>query len=214
MSTTSRAILFLSSALLLAACGSDGNSGPTPGVEHTDTLVATAGLDGFVTSTGMAEVNGGGPAVGDLDAVTQGLHARQFYSFDLSGISAQATVTDATLRLYQARVLGTPYLSHGDVVLDHLNYGGQLDVGDFDGGTLAAAIAVFATQPDTAYHAADVQSQVQADIDAGRSRTQFRLRFSLQGSDSDAVNDIVVFSDAEESGGAGAPPQLIVTYEQ
>jgi hypothetical protein len=214
MRTARRTILLLSTALLLAACGSDGDNGMTPGVEHTDTLVATASLDGFVTSTGTADVNGGGPAVGDLDGVTQGLNARQFYSFDLSGIASQATVVDATVRLFQARVIGTPYASHGEVVLDHVDYGSSLDVGDFGGGTLTAAIAVLATQPDTAYHAADVSGEVQADLEAGRSRTQYRLRFSLQGSDGDMANDIVVFSDSEESAGAGAPPQLIITYRQ
>jgi hypothetical protein len=98
-------------------------------------------------------------------------------------------------------------------VVDHLDYGATLDVGDYDLSPLASAFAIAATGPDTASHEVDVASRVQADWAAGRTRSQFRLRFSIQDGDNDGINDIAAWTDPELSvNGSGDQPQLVIRY--
>lgn len=103
-------ILSLVSFLALAACGGD-ESPPfvcnLPGC----TLTSQAGLDGAAASNNTAQANDQCPFTGDRESMFPGLGGRQFYSFDLSSIPATATVTSATLRLFQGLVLGSPYTS-------------------------------------------------------------------------------------------------------
>lgn len=57
----------------------------------------------------------------------------------------------------------------------------------------------------------DVASYVQADLDAGRTSSQYRIRFT-RNTDSDGVQDATFFESVENSGGTGNAPQLVVTY--
>jgi hypothetical protein len=196
-------------ALLAPAAGCGDSLGP----EQTITVASTPSLDGFVRSDGIAGTNGGGPAVGDLDNAAPDVRVREFWGFDLSGVPANSEITGATLKLYQLLVLGEPYATLGNAVVDHVDYGTTLEAGDYDRAALASGFAIAATGPDTASHEVDATSQVRADWAAGRTRTEFRLRFSIQDGDNDGINDIAAWTDAELSvNGSGVPPQLVITY--
>ena len=57
----------------------------------------------------------------------------------------------------------------------------------------------------------DVTSQVAADLAAGRTRTQFRVRGLLDNPDGDGVSDLINLTDG--SYGADFAPQLRIVYE-
>ena len=94
---------------------------------------STANRDGYVlddNSSVNTDPVGDGPKTGDVeDFLATRLVARQFYSFELTGIPSNASVRSATLRLYQANVEGTPYGigNLGSVIVDHVNYDTSLD---------------------------------------------------------------------------------------
>jgi hypothetical protein len=179
-----------------------------------DTIVSTASLDGWVQSDGFANADRGGPGTGDLDSrAAGGLGERQFYSFDLSSLPPTAQVTSAVVRLFQATVIGSPYGSLGNVVVDHLDYGTSLDGSDYNLAALLADVGTLSTDAVIQYKTLDVTARVQADRSAGRPRSQFRLRFSIRDSNNNGVDDDALFGDAELSCCLiDSLPQLVVTY--
>ena len=195
-------------ALLSACTAATGNSSGS----KTLALASRAGIDGWVQSNGTVHTNGSGPLVGDLDAVTPGVGYRQFFSFDLGAIPAGATVTSATLRLYQAKVLGAPFGNHGIVTVDHVTYGDTLKATAYSTPGLADSLGVLSSDTTTGFRLLDVTDEVLADLAAAAIHSQFRLRFTVVASDNDGINDAVAFSDPELSCCPGAPPQLNLTY--
>lgn len=177
---------------------------------------STASLDGFITFDGTtyaATSNGGSPITGDDESFLTGSSARQFFNFDLSNIPTNVTVNAATLRLYQAAQVGTPFNDLGNVVADHVDYGASLDgsPGDYDGGLLAF-MGIFSTSSNVGYRTLDATSAVADDIIIGRGHSQYRLRFSPLGINYDSSSDYVQYTDAEDSCcGANRPPQLEIT---
>lgn len=208
----SRNIVFtitaLAAALSVAACDKNSPSGPT----QTLTVVSTAALDGYVTSAGTVQTAGGGPVTGDLEAVFPGVAYRQFFSFDLTGLPANASVDTATLRLYQASTAGAPFTSLGNVVVDHLDYGGVLAPSAFDLLAITSNIGILSSNTTVEYKTLAVTTAVKTDVSLGRVRSQFRLRMSIIGADNDGASDNVTFSDTELSCCPGQVPQLVIIY--
>ncbi|MGA9031832.1 MAG: hypothetical protein WB402_04860 [Sulfuricaulis sp.] len=180
---------------------------------------STASLDGYVLSTsGLPSSATGSPATGDKDAsYSLGVGWRQLYSFDIANISTSATITSATLRLYQCDVQGFPYTNLGNVIVDQMDYGGAFDPfgSAYSGGAVALNIGILSTTPILGYRSLNVTIPVQNDLAASRVRSQYRLHFSVLDYNFDAVDDFIQFTDAEDSLCVGAttnqPPQLAVT---
>ena len=177
-------------------------------------LPSQAALDGVAQSDGVANAAGDCPFIGDFEQVFPGDGFRQFYSFDISMIPPTAKVVSATLRLFQANVVGQPYTDLGNVIADHVNYGPSLDGGDYNGGTITSNIGTLSTNATIEYKTLDVTSRVQSDVATGQVRTQYRLRFTTDFNN-DGNNDLVFFSDAEGSCDAfelalANPPQLVI----
>ena len=172
-------------------------------------------MDGWANSDNAAQANGGGPLVGDFDAVNPGAGYRQLYSFDLSTIPGGATLVTVNLRLYQAGVSGDPYGELGDVIVDHVAYGSALDGSDYAGGTLSASIGTLSTTSDVEYKNLDVTDELVADLAAGRPRSQFRIRFSPADGNDYGNSDLALFTDQELSCCVGVTqqPKLVVTYD-
>lgn len=180
---------------------------------------STADLDGYARSDSFASATGS-PATGDKesDFSLVGIGWRQLYSFDIASIPSSATIISAMLRLHQCDVQGSPYsvVSLGDVVVDHVNYGGTLDPsGSAYSGGVALNIGTLSTTATLGYRLLSVTSRVQNDLTMSRVRSQYRIGFSVQDANSDGNDDFAQFTDAEDSLCAGTatnqPPQLAVT---
>jgi len=209
--------------LALAACGGGGGGGggveiPSATLVHTLPLMSDPDLDGYLQEDGL-----GGwrwrpglmtPRTGELYVGGENKDYRQFYTFDLSALPADATIVRATLRLFQTHVVGDPYDAIGDVVVDHVHYGEAIELADFEGNTFNRNIGTLSTDRAISYHELVVTSAVQIDWEGGRTRSQFRLRlaagaFSIVNHQSDYVQ----FTDAEGSAGdAVHVPELVVRY--
>src|SRR3990167_7923471 len=108
---------------------------PTPTVKQK-TLSSSASLDGFRSS------NGGGNAGLEIRAGRNvNLVTRGFVSFDLGDIPSGAKIQEATLRLYQAKIIGNPYGVGGSLKVDHLTYGDALDNLDYGIAALSSSTA-------------------------------------------------------------------------
>lgn len=178
---------------------------------------STASRDGYVLDDGSVNTDpvGGGPKTGDLDDfLGPRLLARQFYSFELTGIPSSVSVQSTTLRLYQANVEGSPYGAGnlGGVVVDHVNYDTSLESVDYNVAALTANIGTLSTDVSVGYKTLNVTANVASDV-LSRSRSQYRLRFSEEIS-VNFQDDYAQFTDAEDSCcAANRPPQLVITIK-
>ena len=163
------------------------------------TIVATASLDGFVLNDSTGSAAGGGPLVGDLDAVVPGKSYRTLYSFDITGIPTGAVADSGRLRLFLATHSLNPFAELGDVIVDHVDYGATFEGSDYFAGALQTNIGAIASDTSIGYKSLLVTSSVQADLAAARTRSQYRLRFSLSDGNNDGTSDYVDFGDAELS---------------
>lgn len=179
---------------------------PTPIVKQK-TLSAIASLDGFRSS------NGGGNASVDIRAGRNiNLVTRGFVSFDLSNIPSGATIQEASLRLYQAEIKGSPYSVGGALKVDHLNYGDSLDNSDYAMAALLSSFVTLTSNNVVEWKDASVTDQVKDDIANGRSRSQFRLHFTTEVKGGTPEGDFAYFESADNYKGTGNTPQLVVKY--
>jgi hypothetical protein len=152
--------------------------------------------------------DGAFPQVGDLGQPGSSYTCRQFFSFDISGVPAGSIVTSAVLRVDLFLVVGDPYTSLGEVVVDHLDYG-TLDANDFSLRALVEGLGPIPGGATLGPKSLDVTAQVAQDVGRRRSRSQFRLRFAPLESDNDTANDFASFPEAEAATtGQGQPPAL------
>lgn len=179
---------------------------PTP-VIKTMTLSATASLDGFRSS------NGGGNDGLDIRAGRNvNLVTRGFVSFDITGIPASATITEATLRLYQTKTIGNPYGVGGNLKVDHLDYGTSLDDPDYGTASLISNFATVTTNASVEWKDVVATDQFKNDRSASRTRSQFRIHFTSEVTGGDVTGDFAYYESANNSEGTGNTPQLVVKY--
>lgn len=184
-------------------------------VDVTPMVVGSSGnLDGEAGNDGSAISVGGAPRTGDVEAFPGMSTAyRQFYSFDLSRIPAGTIITSATLRLYQAEVVGSPYNGTlGSVIVDHVDYGMSLDGTDYGSASLLLGNAgTLSGDASPGYKTLSISSRVQNDLDNARPRSQYRLRFSQLDANTNDQDDYAQFTDFEDSCCAvNRPPQLAI----
>lgn len=207
------ACILILGGLLLASCGGGGGGG---GGTQTVAVPSLASLDGYLREDG-----GGGwywepgylsPLTGEVYGGGDYVEHRQFYTFEHPALPAGASIVRATLRLYQSAVVGDPFGTLGDVIVDQVHFDESTSSSDFDGNTFNREIGVVSTDAALGYRDTIVTSAVRIDHEAGRPRSQFRLRVDMPTFGiADAASDWVRFTDAE--GGAGDtehPPVLIL----
>jgi hypothetical protein len=193
---------------LAVGCGGGGGGGPA---ETTVDLLGIAALDGLASVDGEAS-SSGLPGVGDVDGAVPGRMFRQFFAFGSSQIPPGATITLATLRVYQHLVVGSPFTVHGDIVVDYLDYGSSLDPADYFQAAIHAGLGPISTDATIGWKVLDVTAEVQDAVASGRD-PKFRFAFSTLFSVVDGQSDYVAFEDAEGSwADAGHGPRLRVTY--
>jgi pSer/pThr/pTyr-binding forkhead associated (FHA) protein len=181
-----------------------------PRQPQTLRLTSEDSLDGFLLNDGSGStaqqiVIGNGKIE---DSVGE-LVARGFMSFDLAELPAGATIESVELRFYQESIQGNPYAKLGNLVLERVDLGSNLDASDFSTPALDSGTIPQQTLPAVWYVISDptLVTWVEREASAGRSRLQLRLRFS-QETDGDGEQDLVSLS----GGGAQNAPQLIVVY--
>lgn len=182
--------------------------------EVTVVLLSEPLLDGIVTGAGSTatnlDISAGNGQADDQDPSRSVV--RGFFSFDLSGIPAGATIHGGELRLYQAQVEGDPYAKLGVLMLKTVDYGDSLDSGDFQAAELGSV--TLGRQTAAGWYSvssAEIATWVQERLAAGRSRIQFRLQFVVE-EDGDGLVDLAKFEPGDNVYGTGNVPQLIVVY--
>lgn len=173
---------------------------------YTSTGNASSNVDGQVPSSGIPQTNLN-LTIGDAAA---GISMRSVAGFDISSIPSGSTIASATLRVYQYSISGTPYTLLGTIVVDHVNFGSSIDTTDYSGGTLSSNIGTISNNTTIEYKTLDVASNVQTDLNDGRTSSQYRLRFTTETAPGD--NNLANFETAENFGGSGNRPELVVTY--
>jgi len=181
----------------------------------TDTLYSTPEIDGsiwyseyysfwFVVTISQAYAAGDG-----WDVIVGGEnYIRSYLSFDLTSVPDSIIVIEVTVNLYQSNCTGNNTFRYpiwdvpgGDTlfcIMDHIDYGAYLDILDWGAGdpghpkTLTSNIGVLSDNATIEYKTMDVTRYVQADIDAERRRSQFRIRFPID-TDHDGRNDELTF---------------------
>ena len=199
-------LAFLAAATLAGAGTSCSDASGTGGIT-VDTLLGVNLLTGVVLSDGTADVNGT-PFAGDSDAQEPGLSSRAFFTFDLTTLPAGTVLRSAHLQVYQWDLVNSPYSTLGALVVDHLVYGNTLDAADYDAAEISRGFGVLSTDPTIGTKQVSVLQRVQADLDAGRQVSQFRVRFAIP-SDNDGLPDYADFWGPTEF----PPPIIRVAYE-
>ncbi|MGE0191507.1 MAG: hypothetical protein AB7T63_05625 [Planctomycetota bacterium] len=196
----------LAAPLTLAGCG--GGSVFDPPI--TAQMPNVAADSGYAYASGSFYTTDSGYPIrlGDIGTNVQ---RRGLLRFNLASIPAGATIEDAELRIGQYNITGNPYGTLGDVTVDHVAMGVAFDGPDFSGGTLASNIGILSTASSLEEKSLNVTQRVIDDLNAGRSTTDFRLRFQL-ATDSDGAIDAAELNNAFDIGANGQIPRLIVRY--
>lgn len=204
------ALVLLASLALTLACGSEDR-------ETDFTLPSTSRLDGVAFGDNVSD---GGrvdfqPTVGDDIFVDGGAGATRYvtyYSFDLGDVPAASVVISATLSLFLRDTLGDP---KGMMVLarvDHVDFGTAFPKAPLDATGLDLNFAQISDLTTVGHREIDVTDQVQADLDDGAIRSQFRVRGAIS-TNNDDVSDVFFLTGAEDTFGTGEPPLLIIEIE-
>jgi len=139
---------------------------------------------------------------------------RGFVSFDLSDVPSGAKITEAKLAMYLADVKGDPMGVGVRVKVDHLDYGDSFENADYSQSSLSGSFGTLTENDSLGWKEVDVADQVQADLDADRSRSQFRIHMAVENQGGDAEGDFAYFESANDSEGTGNTPQLNLKYTE
>jgi hypothetical protein len=136
---------------------------------------------------------------------------RGFCGFELPAVLDGKRVRSATLQMFQAEVAGSAAYSEyfDSILVDHVNYGATLGGSDYDIEALDAAIATLSTDATLGFRTVEVAGQVQADLNAGRRRTQFRFRWSTENLPEPGAGGAYSYWDNTSD---PDPPRLTIVY--
>ena len=156
------------------------------------------------------------PAAGDSPHTGGQQTYRAIFSFDLDVIPAGATVVSADFTVRQQSSQGDPIGLMGALIADHIDMGTPFDAAVFDQFTLetirdgGGSPIVLSDSTALGARTMDVTTQVRNDLDAGRPRSQFRVRGAVDAPNGDDVADLIGFRDGSDF--PGSAPQLRIVY--
>lgn len=198
-------LALLGTPLLGAGCGGGGAaSGGSSTLTFSPSTNVTLQASGTATGTVSTLA---GLQVGQFLTIRM-VTGLRFGLFPFLG--SANTIDSARLRLRQVSTSGEPYLVHGSVVADHVDFGLSLGAGDASPPVVTSDLGVLSSDATLGIKELDVTAAVAAAVAANSLTIDFLLRFNdLTLS---PVVDYASFEDA--AGGLGTPdgPQLIVTY--
>lgn len=179
---------------------------PTPNYQ-TLTITSTSNLDGFRSSN-----NGGNNTIEIRAGRNSNLTTRGFVSFDIpTGTLSGKTIDSVKLRLYQYKFDGNPYGVGGSLLVDSLDYGSDLATDDYDRSTITSGFATLTSNAVIEWKDANATAVFKADLTAGHSRSQYRLRFATEAVGGDDTGDFAYFYSSN-TGSNTNPPQLEIHY--
>ena len=180
---------------------------PTPALK-TKIFSSLAAEDGFRSSNG-----GGNNSLEVRAGRNANLVTRGFITFEISDIPQEAKIQSATLRLYQAKIVGNPYGAGGSMKIDHLTYGDTLDSSDYAAPALSSGFVNLTNNAAVEWKDVDVSEKVKNDVANARSASQFRIHFQTEVTGGDVIGDFAYFEAKENTQGTGNTPQLVVKYQ-
>ena len=183
---------------------------PTPSpILKSIIIPSTSGLDGFRSSSG-----GGNNSLEIRAGRNINLVSRGFVSFNLEDIPQGVTIKEAVLKVYQSKIIGSPYSAGGALKLDHLSFGDSLDSSDYGMAALLSNVATLSSNTKIEWKEADVADMVRDDLAIGRSSAQFRIHFTTENAGGDATGDFAYFDSANTyTDNSGNKPQLVIKYQ-
>ncbi|OGM59721.1 hypothetical protein A3A75_02070 [Candidatus Woesebacteria bacterium RIFCSPLOWO2_01_FULL_39_10] len=187
-----------------------GQKAPTPTPtppSKMKVILSTASRDGFRSSNGAGNASLEIRVGRNEDFVTRG-----FLSFDLSELPSEINMQKATLRIYQAKITGSPYNAGNRLKLDHLTFGDILDSADYSLPALYSNFKSLTISSTISWKEADVTSEVKNDQANARSRSDFRIHFETENTGGDDKGDFVYFEASENTLKTGNTPQLVIVY--
>jgi hypothetical protein len=156
--------------------------------------------------------------------------ARSYVSFDISSVSLtinQYQLDNIQLYIYQSYSTGNnvewifPIFYNKPIqwtpcIMDHIIYGDTLDTTDFTAGdpndlnTLYSNIGSISTNENIGWRSMGITEYVLNDLDSGRDKSQFRIRFSISHDD-DLYQDFIEFYTGSHS---IYKPYIVLNYVQ
>jgi len=148
---------------------------------------------------------------GDFDQSWPAIGYRGLFSFDIGSIPNAAIIQSATLRVFQFGSLGNWPTTHGPAIVSHVDYGGSLDAGDYNGTNISYNIGTISSSTAAGWRELEVKSAVIA-ANGALPRAQFRVELANLDSNNDGQGQTANFYTASDTGGTGRRPELVVTY--
>lgn len=202
---------------------------------EVDTLYSEPMVDGKITTlpNGSLVTNGTDTyfEVGDGYEFTNSYERpiRGYVSFYIDSLSDTITVNSAQLKAHQYRSVGNNVwgvfpiwnVPGGDTlycVIDHIDYGPSIDTLDWTAGdpgdprTFVSNFGIISSTADTGWKSLDVTPCVIADRNAGRLRTQFRIRFPILMDNDDSTDCLYFHTGNALFGEIDLRPKLIIDY--
>lgn len=175
----------------------------------TQLLGGNASLDGYRSSN-----NGGSTTVEIWVGRNNVANFRGFVSFDLKSLPGNITIEKAILKMNQIGIVGKPYVTGGNVVVDHLDYGTSLEATDYNRVAIKTHIGVLSNDDTFGEKNLEVTDSVKNDLYYKRGRSQYRLRLATETIGGNSSGDIVYFDPEENIYSDHRPPQLEITFRK
>jgi hypothetical protein len=163
---------------------------------NSTTLVPVAGESGTLCSdTGLSPEYTAGESNADITKACEA-----FLSFDITGITAKATITEVKINFKGYAITGNPFGNLGVLNGYVVNYGSTLEPADFEAGFPPGNTIDWGSviPLDTV----EVSPELKAALQAKVSSSRFQLRLQFAKSNGDTIKDRITFND----------PKLIITY--
>jgi len=213
-----RGVLLLAVLVVVPTCGGGGGGEATPppdGNVFTGLAFSIPNLDGWAMTNGQYSTSGSSaPWAGDIDTIYVNAKCTTYYSFNITGIPANAEILEATLSVYVVSTSGDPYGKYGPLTAGYRPYGNDL-------ANVIGSVTLNPPPPVTFSPANGSPGTKEASVIAHLERAlqegsgMYQVSVGFPGlPNADGVNEWSNLTDAENLQSAGAVPMLSLTWRE